>query len=204
MIERKQLNKNRQSIVDAFSGKLNHLHPQGAPAPKSAKAKAKAKAKALAAEAAANAIVAKGNGKDKAKSKSKKPKTGDGDAPVCWFYNCGVHTPNIGTCNKTAEECNYKHSKVSLAEFNKMEKPTRNRSASRGAASDGGQGKGKGGGEGKAKSKAKPTVFHWCRDFLKEGGCKRGVECQYPQLTSDAVEARKLAATNLKNGGAGS
>jgi hypothetical protein len=50
LIEAKQLLKNRQSIVDAFSGKLNHLHPKGAPATRSAKAKAKAKAKALAAD----------------------------------------------------------------------------------------------------------------------------------------------------------
>ena len=79
-----------------------------------------------------------------------------------------------------------------------MERPTRGRSASRGASRDGG--KGKSGGEGQATAKAKPAAYHWCRDFLKDGGCKRGENCQWPHLTSDAVEACKLAMVNLKKG----
>ena len=79
-----------------------------------------------------------------------------------------------------------------------MEKPSRSRSASRGAQNDGGQGKGKGKGKGKSKNKAKDQIVHWCRDFLKEGGCSRGKDCRFPHLSSDAVEACKIAATNAK------
>ena len=79
-----------------------------------------------------------------------------------------------------------------------MEKPSRSRSASRGAKSDGGQGKGKDKGKGKSKNKAKDQIVHWCRDFLKEGGCRREKDCRFPRLSSDAVEACKIAATNAK------
>ena len=78
---------------------------------------------------------------------------GKGEKSPCWFYNCGVHTPDVGTCSRTAKDCKFKHTKVSLAEFNKMERPTRNRSASRGAHSDGGKGSAK----AKAKAKARPS-----------------------------------------------
>jgi len=186
LIEAKQLLKNRQSIVDAFSGKLNHLHPKGAPAPKSAKAKAKAKAKALAAdESAAHALAAEGTGKGQAKSKPRKTNAGD-DAPICWFYNCGVHTPDVGTCYNTAQECKFKHKKVSLDEFNEMERPSRSRSASPRAQN--GRGKGK----GKSKNQ------QWCRNHLNEGGCSYGQNCRFPHLSAEAVEAIKIAAANDK------
>ena len=194
LIEAKQLTKNRQSIVDAFSGKLNHLHPKGAPAPKSAKAKNRAKAKAKAAEeSAANALAAKGAGKGQPKARSRKPNAGD-DTPICWFFNCGAHTPNVGKCHKTAKECKFKHKKVSLEEFNRMEKPSRSRSTSRDP-----KGKGKGKGKGKSKSKGQSDhIYHWCRDHLKEGGCSRGKNCKFPHLSSDAIEACKTANANAK------
>ena len=219
MIDNKQLDKNRDAIEQAFNGKFI-----GAPAPKKSRAsKAKAKAKALAAKAAETDAVAAakaelialaaqsggGTGANGgAKRKPRKPKdaeakgTGKGETSPCWFYNCGVHTPDVGTCSRTAKDCKFKHTKVSLAEFNKMERPTRNRSASRGAHSDGGQGspnpkaKAKAKAKGKAKAKASAAAF-WCRDYLKPSSCNRP-DCPFPHLDSGAVEACKEANANKK------
>ena len=78
-----------------------------------------------------------------------------------------------------------------------MEKPSRSRSASRGAQNEGGQGKGKGKGKGKSKNQ-KDQFVQWCRDHLKEGGCSYGQDCRFPHLSAEAVEACKIAATNAK------
>jgi hypothetical protein len=110
--------------------------------------------------------------------------------PICWFYNCGVHAPDVDTCKKTAQECKFKHKKVSLDEFNKMERPSRSLSPSRGAQS--GRGKGKG------KSKSQKEPVQWCRNHLKEGGCSHGQNCRFPHLSAEAVEAIKVAAANDK------
>ena len=160
-------------------------------------AAAKAELIALAAQAGGGKS-ANGGGK----GKPKKPKDADakgagkGEKSPCWFYNCGVHTPDVGTCSRTANDCKFKHTKVSLVGFNKMERPTRNRSASRGAHSDGEKGSAKAKAKGKAKAKASAAAF-WCRDFLKPSSCNRA-DCPFPHLHSGAVEACKEANANKK------
>ena len=157
--------------------------PEGDPNSKKAKAKAKkaaAKKAKAEAEKADKALAAKGNPKGKGGKGGKgqpnpkaKGKPGDKPKPVCYFYN-------FGGCSR--DPCRFKHVKLSAKEAAKLTKPQ-----SRAPSTDGQQTPR----PSPSDQPKKEGNMQYCRDFLKEGTCKKGDDCKFAHWTEDIVRDMK-------------
>jgi len=109
---------------------------------------------------------------------------GDPLLKVCYFFQ-------LGTCDKTAEQCRFTHTKISPTDFAKIPIP---RKRSRTPAPPGtpkGNGRGKSPKDKKKEGKDKKKEKSYCSQYAREGKCDRrdaGKECDRKHFTQASID----------------